>query len=54
MTEGTELAIETMTGGTLFCMALVVIFLLHTAFVKQVSMLGNIPEQLILFEESGE
>lgn len=54
MTEGTELAIETMAGGMLFCMALAVLLLLHTAFVKQVSTLGKTPEKLILFEEAGE
>lgn len=54
MTEGTELAIETMTGGTLFGMALAVLLILHIAFVKQVSMFEKTSEQLILFEETGE
>ncbi len=54
MTEGTELAIEQAAAGVMFCLAVSILFLLHTALWKQTEVMGTMPEQLVLFEETGE
>ncbi|MBQ9767629.1 MAG: hypothetical protein IJW37_05970 [Lachnospiraceae bacterium] len=54
MTEGTEQAIETMAAGVLFCMAITMLLLLHTATCRQTAYLGRWPEQLVLFEDTGD
>ncbi len=54
MTEGIEQAIETAAAGILFCIAMTMLLLLHTAFCKQSEIIGKTPERLILFEEAEE
>lgn len=54
MTEGTELAMEQAAAGVMFCLAISLLLLLHMALEQQTERLGAMPEQLILFEETGE
>lgn len=54
MTEGTEQAIETIAAGVLFCMAITMLLLLHTTVGRQTKHLGQLPEQLVLFEDTGD
>ena len=53
MTDGTEHALETVTAGVLFCMAIALLLGLHNAFVQQTKVLGTAPERLILLEQEG-
>lgn len=54
MTEGTELAIETVTAGVLFCMAITMLLLLFTVCSKQWKVQEAMPEHIIMFEEAGD
>lgn len=54
MTEGIEHAIEIAAAGVLFCSAVTILLLLHTAFCKQTEVIGRMPERVILFEEEKE
>lgn len=54
MTEGTEHALELVSGGVLFCMAIWMLLILHTSFVRQTESMYRMPECIILFEESEE
>lgn len=51
MMEGTELAIETMSAGVLFVLALTMLLLLHTVAYRETEYCGRRTEQLILFEK---
>lgn len=53
MTEGTERALEIAVAGIMFGIAFSVLLLLHSAYLKQVKVMGKAPERLILFEQKG-
>lgn len=51
MSEGVGKALETIVAGGLFCVAVTMLLLLHTALLQQAEGFEGMPEQLILFEE---
>jgi len=53
MTEGIEHSLEFVFAGVLFCMSIAMLVWLHGAFMRQVQIIGRVPERLILLEESG-
>lgn len=54
MAEEIGQAVETIAAAILFCIAVTMLFLLHTALQQQAEGFGKMPEQLILFEEGKE
>lgn len=52
MSESIEHGLEHTVAGVLFCMAIAMMFWLHSTFLQQVRMTGRSSERLIMVEQS--
>ena len=51
MSESIEHALEHVVAGVLFCIAIAMLFWLHSTFLQQVQLTGRTSERLILTEQ---
>lgn len=51
MTDATEQAMEAISGGILFCIAVTIVLLLHSTYLQGVKEIQNPEQKVILYEE---